>query len=216
MLLSFAFSEAVIVGASAACYGIMLAFALAWPNQTVYIWALFPVKVKWMVGFLVALSFVSAIGPSRDGIAHLAHLGGAVAGFLMVKSGWMPAHGGTGYAGRGEWGPGAGGAGVGAQRGRKRRGGDWRKLVRMLGVTSAGPRLMKREEQRPRAPRPVRDSRDAAAVRVVEEHIAEERARRELDQVDEVLDKISALGINSLTEEERELLDRVSRQTQLN
>ena len=215
VLLSFAFSDAMIVGASAACYGIMLAFAMAWPNQTVYIWALFPVKVKWMVGFLVALSFVSAIGQGRDGIAHLAHLGGAVAGFLMVKSGWMPAHGG-GYAGRGDWGPGAGGSGARARGGRKRRGTDWRKLARMLGVTPAGPKLMKPEEKDRRTARPVRDPREAAAMRVIEEHMAEERARRELDRVDEVLDKISAQGINSLTEEERALLDRVSRQTQLN
>ena len=216
VLLSFAFSDAMIVGASAACYGIMLAFALAWPNQTVYIWALFPVKVKWMVGFLVALSFVSAIGPSRDGIAHLAHLGGAVAGFLMVKSGWMPAHGG-GYAGRGDWGPGAGGEGVRARRGRRRRGTDWRRLARKLGVTpSSGPKLWKEGGAGRKAPRPVRDPREAAAMRVIEEHMAEERARMELDKVDEVLDKISAEGINSLTEEERELLDRVSRHTQLN
>lgn len=215
VLLSFAFSDAMIVGASAACYGIMLAFALAWPNQTVYIWALFPVKVKWMVGFLVALSFVSAIGSSRDGIAHLAHLGGAVAGFLMVKSGWMPAHGG-GYAGRGDWGPGAAGAGVRGRGGRKRRGTDWRKLARMLGVTPAGPKLVKPEEKDRLTARPGRDPREAAAMRVIEEHMAEERARRELDRVDEVLDKISAQGINSLTEEERALLDRVSRQTQLN
>ena len=53
-------------------------------------------------------------------------------------------------------------------------------------------------------------------MRVIEEHMAEERVRLELDQVDEVLDKISARGINSLTEEERALLDRVSRQTQAN
>lgn len=216
VLLSFAFSEAVIVGASAACYGIMLAFALAWPNQTVYVWALFPVKMKWLVGFLVALSFVSAIGPSRDGIAHLAHLGGAVAGFLMVKSGWMPSYSGSAYAGRGDWGPGAGGAGARARGGRKRRGTGWRKLARMLGVTPSGPKLWKPEEKRRRTSRPPRDPRDAAAMRVIEEHMAEERARRELDRVDEVLDKISAQGINSLTEEERELLDRVSRQTQLN
>ena len=215
VLLSFAFSDAAIVGASAACYGIMLAFAMAWPNQTVYIWALFPVKVKWMVGFLVALSFVSAIGPNRDGFAHLAHLGGAVAGFLMVKSGWMPAHGG-GYAGRGDWGPGTGGPGVRARGGRKRRGKGWRRLARMLGVTPAGPKLMKPEEKHRRTTRPVRDPREAAAMRVIEDHMAEERARQELDRVDEVLDKISARGINSLTEEERSLLDRVSRQTQLN
>ena len=46
--------------------------------------------------------------------------------------------------------------------------------------------------------------------------MAERQARQELDRVDEVLDKISAQGINSLTEEERALLDRVSKQTQLN
>ena len=109
VLLSFAFSDAMIVGASAACYGIMLAFAMVWPNQTVYVWALFPVKVKWMVGFLVALSFVSALGPARDGVAHLAHLGGAVAGFLMVKSGWLPAHGGGAKAGGGGGGSRGGG-----------------------------------------------------------------------------------------------------------
>ncbi|MDE2796037.1 MAG: rhomboid family intramembrane serine protease [Gemmatimonadota bacterium] len=216
VLLSFAFSDAVIVGASAACYGIMLAFALAWPNQTVYVWALFPVKVKWLVGFLVALSFVSAIGANRDGVAHLAHLGGAVAGFLMVKSGWMPSYSGSRYAGKGDWGPGAGGAGKSERGGRKRRGTDWRKLARMLGVTPAGPKLWKDEEKSRRTTRSVRDPRDVAAMRVIEEHMAEERARRELDQVDEVLDKISAQGINSLTEEERELLERVSRQTQLN
>ena len=215
ILLSFAFSNAVIVGASAACYGIMLAFAMAWPNQTVYVWALFPVKVKWLVGFLVALSLVSALGPSRDGVAHLAHLGGAVAGFLMVKSGWLPAHG-RGNAGRGDWGPGAGGVGVRGARKRRGRGSAWHRRIRTLGRTPSGPKLWKGGDTGRRAPRPVRDPREAAAMRVIEEHMAEERAREELDRVDTVLDKISARGVNSLTEEERALLDRVSRQTQLN
>ena len=214
VLLSFAFSDSSIMGASAACYGIMLAFAMAWPNQTVYIWALFPVKVKWMVGFLVALSFASAVGPNRDGVAHLAHLGGAVAGFLMVKSGWLPVHGGG--SGRGDWGPGAGGAGVWGARSKRRRGRGWRQRIRTLGRTPSGPKLWKGGDTERRAPRPLRDPREAAAMRVIEEHMAEERAREELDRVDVLLDKISARGINSLTEEERALLDRVSRHTQLN
>ena len=217
ILLSFAFSDATIVGASAACYGIMLAFAMAWPNQTVYVWALFPVKVKWLVGFLVALSFVSALGPARDGVAHLAHLGGAVAGFLMVKSGWLPSYGGGSYAGRGDWGPGAGGARARRSGGRRRkRRRSWSQRIRTLGRTPSGPKLWKGGNPRRRAPRPVRNPTEEAAMRVIEEHIAERRAREELDRVDEVLDKISARGINSLTEEERALLDRVSRQTQLN
>lgn len=53
-------------------------------------------------------------------------------------------------------------------------------------------------------------------MKVLNEHMAERRAHRELDRVDEVLDKISAQGINSLTTEERALLDRVSKQTRLN
>lgn len=217
ILLSFAFSDATIVGASAACYGIMLAFAMAWPNQTVYVWALFPVKVKWLVGFLVALSFVSALGPARDGVAHLAHLGGAVAGFLMVKSGWLPSYGEGSYAGRGDWGPGAGGAGGRRSGGRPRKPRrSWSQRIRTLGRTPTGPKLWKGGDHRRRAPQPLRNRTEEAAMRVIEEHIAERRAREELDRVDEVLDKISARGINSLTEEERALLDRVSRQTQLN
>jgi len=54
---------------------------------------------------------------------------------------------------------------------------------------------------------------------VFERHSAEKRSAREraeLDRVDAVLDKISSEGINSLTPEERDLLDRVSRQTRAN
>lgn len=212
VLLSFAFSDAVIVGASAACYGIMLAFAMAWPNQTVHIWALVPVKVKWLVIFLVAMSFVSAISPSRDGVAHLAHLGGAVAGFLLVKSGWLSAYGGM-SANVSDRGPGAGGAGVWGRRRRKPGWSDWRRLVRR---SRPGPNLWREGEDRRRDRRRAEDATDAAAMRVIQEYMAERRAHQELDRVDEVLDKISAHGINSLTAEERALLDRVSKQTRLN
>ena len=57
---------------------------------------------------------------------------------------------------------------------------------------------------------------EAGFLKLLDEHMAERRVRQELDRVDQVLDKISAEGINSLTAEERALLDRVSRQTQLN
>lgn len=224
VLLSFFFSSSSIVGASAACYGMMLAFAMLWPNTNVYIWGLVPVKVKWLVIFLVALSFASAIGPNRDGIAHLAHLGGAVAGFLMMKSGLLPAFA-PAATGRRDWGPGATGkradvraAGrkprtgwreppsrgtgprtrwwdrftreAGPRRSRKRQPGNWT-------VHSGGASPSNAESPRKRA---------EAEVRQVEE----------LDRVDAVLDKISSMGIDSLTAEERDLLDRVSRQTRTN
>lgn len=85
--LSFLFLPNAVVGASAAIYGVMLAFAMAWPNAPIYIWGVFPVKAKWMVAFLFAVSFIGAMGPS-DGLAHFAHLGGFLAAFLYLKSDW--------------------------------------------------------------------------------------------------------------------------------
>ncbi len=212
VLLGFAFSDAAIVGASAACYGMMLAFAMIWPNTPVYVWGLFPVKVKWLVIVLMAISFLSASGPSGGGIAHLAHLGGALAGFLMMKSGWLPAFA-TEAPPRRDWGPGAGrrrrrgGAGSGQRwwvrwwddvagrarsGGRKRGGRAW--VVRDGGAGGTAGKERGRQ----------------AEVRRTE------RQRAELDRVDAVLDKISRRGIDSLTVEERELLDRVSRRTRAN
>ncbi|MDX1673585.1 MAG: rhomboid family intramembrane serine protease, partial [Longimicrobiales bacterium] len=75
----FAFNTAV-VGASAAIYGVMLAFAMNWPDMQVYIWFLFPVKVKWLVAFLAAVSILSLVGGREDGVAHFAHLGGFAGG----------------------------------------------------------------------------------------------------------------------------------------
>jgi len=78
-------SGAPTVGASAAVYGVMVAYALAYPDRLVYIYFLFPVKVKYLMGFLTLLSFFSTFGASGDRIAHAAHLGGIVVGFVYLK-----------------------------------------------------------------------------------------------------------------------------------
>ncbi|NIR45155.1 MAG: rhomboid family intramembrane serine protease [Gemmatimonadetes bacterium] len=77
-----------IVGASGAIYGIMLAYALNWPNSLVWIYAIFPIKVKYLVIILGAMTFFSAFGGASDGIAHFAHLGGLVVGYIYLKKGW--------------------------------------------------------------------------------------------------------------------------------
>ena len=215
VLLSFAFSGASIVGASAACYGIMLSFAMIWPNAPVYIWGLVPVRVKWLVVFLVLLSFASAIGPARDGVAHLAHLGGAVAGFILVRSGWL--HGSERSQAAGP------GRGPGAERGRKPARG--RRTIGWSGGSARGSSVFRsgfgRRGRKRRADAPARAGR-SAAPRIVEVFERRDEAKRsagepaELDRVDAVLDKISARGINSLTAEERDLLDRVSKRTRAN
>ncbi len=88
--LSFLFASYSIIGASAAIYGVMLAFAMNWPNAPVYIWGVLPVKAKWLVGFFFAVSLMSAAGGVGGGIAHFAHLGGILTGFLYLKREWRP------------------------------------------------------------------------------------------------------------------------------
>jgi membrane associated rhomboid family serine protease len=86
-LLSFIFAPmSPIIGASAAVYGIMLAFAMYWPDSPIYIWGVLPVKAKYLVMFMAAVSIMSMFGSGRgDNIAHAAHLGGFAAGFLYLK-----------------------------------------------------------------------------------------------------------------------------------
>jgi membrane associated rhomboid family serine protease len=89
-LFSFIFSRSgiPIVGASGAVFGVMLAYALNWPDNQIWIWGIFPVKAKYFVLFLGGLSFFSAFSASSDGIAHFAHLGGLVVGYVYLKKGW--------------------------------------------------------------------------------------------------------------------------------
>jgi membrane associated rhomboid family serine protease len=86
--LSFVFSpNAAIIGASGAVYGVMLAFAMNWPDSEIYIWGILPVKAKYLVAFLAVVSIMSMMGGRADNIAHAAHLGGFVAGFLYLRLG---------------------------------------------------------------------------------------------------------------------------------
>ena len=85
-ILSFIFAfNAPIIGASAAVYGILIAFAMNWPNMPIYIWGIFPIQAKYLVAIFVAMSVFSAVGGRQDGVAHFAHLGGFAAGFLYLK-----------------------------------------------------------------------------------------------------------------------------------
>ncbi|UCC79810.1 MAG: rhomboid family intramembrane serine protease [Candidatus Zixiibacteriota bacterium] len=72
-----------IIGASGAIYGILVAYAMLFPNRLVYVYFLIPVKVKYLVIFLVVIEFLSTY--RADGVAHFAHLGGALFGFLYLR-----------------------------------------------------------------------------------------------------------------------------------
>jgi membrane associated rhomboid family serine protease len=91
VVLSFLFQPVWIVGASAATYGLMLAFAMNWPTVPIYVWGIFPVQARYLVGFLFVLTVWGA-GPGAEGsnVAHFAHLGGLISGFLYLKADWRP------------------------------------------------------------------------------------------------------------------------------
>jgi membrane associated rhomboid family serine protease len=78
-------SLSVVIGASGAIYGLLLAYGVTYPNRVVYINFLFPIKVKWLVIIMGAMAFISSIGGSEPGIASIAHLGGMVIGYLFLR-----------------------------------------------------------------------------------------------------------------------------------
>lgn len=157
----------IMVGASGAIFGLLVAFALNWPDAKIFLYFVFPVPAKWFVAGLGAITLLSTVRGSADGVAHWAHLGGLVTGFIYLRYG--------------------------------DRIGRFAKKFFYKEVEAPTPRRAKRP-----APPPPPTSR--------------RRRRRadgdSLDEVDRILDKIRASGMDSLSPRERAFLDEVSRQYQ--
>ena len=75
--------SAPTLGASGAIYGVMIAFAMIFPNRYIFLYFFIPIKAKYLITFLVAMEFM-LVDSASSGIAHLAHLGGALAGFVFI------------------------------------------------------------------------------------------------------------------------------------
>jgi rhomboid family protein len=78
-----------IVGASGAVFGVLLGFARYWPREQIYIWGVLPVQARVLVGVMAALSLFGGFTGTQGGIAHFAHLGGFLGGYLYLK--WLEA-----------------------------------------------------------------------------------------------------------------------------
>jgi membrane associated rhomboid family serine protease len=78
---------ATTVGASGALYGLLVAYALYFPDRPILMFLLFPVPAKFFVIIIGAISFLSATGGGSPTVAHVAHLGGIVFGYLYLKGG---------------------------------------------------------------------------------------------------------------------------------
>lgn len=73
------------VGASGAVYGILLAFGMMFPNTSMFVFPLpFPIKAKFFVIGYAVIEILAGFGSSGDGVAHFAHLGGMIFGFLLI------------------------------------------------------------------------------------------------------------------------------------
>ncbi|HEX8905105.1 MAG TPA: rhomboid family intramembrane serine protease [Longimicrobiaceae bacterium] len=167
-----------VLGFTGAIYGMLLAFAVLWPEMEINIWGVIPVKAKWLALFSAVIGFILSVQNAGYGLAHLGAFGSA---YLFLRSPWAPR----------AWGD------LPPKRTPARK--PQRAVV---------PWAAKKESPaQTAAPRPT-----AAAV-------TRRSARAEkdlLDDVDRILDKISAQGLSSLTEEERKRLDEVSRRYRTN
>jgi membrane associated rhomboid family serine protease len=77
--------HAPTIGASGAIYGVLLAFGVCYPEQTVLMNFLFPIKAKYMVMIYAAIALYGSMG-INSGVSNIAHLGGMAVGFLYLKS----------------------------------------------------------------------------------------------------------------------------------
>jgi membrane associated rhomboid family serine protease len=169
-----------LAGFTGAIYGMLLAFALYWPEMEIRIWGIFPVKAKWLALASAAIGFIISVQSGGFGLAHLGAFGTA---FAYLKSPWAPR----------AWGE------VPLPR----------KSQRKTQSKAVVPWAAKKEQAGSPAPAP-RPAAAAGARRSV-------RAENDLlDDVDRILDKISAQGLSSLTEDERKRLDEVSRRYRTN
>lgn len=89
-----------MVGASGAIYGVLLAFGMTFPNVELILFPLpIPIKAKYFVWILGGMAiFQSLQNNPGDNVAHLAHLGGMVVGFILIRA-WRRRGGGTQYGG---------------------------------------------------------------------------------------------------------------------
>jgi membrane associated rhomboid family serine protease len=79
-------SNSPAVGASGAIFGLLLAFGMMYPNSLIYLYFAIPIKAKWFVIGYGLIELYSGISNQvGDNVAHFAHLGGMIFGFILIK-----------------------------------------------------------------------------------------------------------------------------------
>lgn len=74
------------IGASGAVFGLLIASAMLFPNMELYIYGLFPMRMKWLAILYGGLEIWNGLrNTPGDNVAHFAHIGGMIFGFILVK-----------------------------------------------------------------------------------------------------------------------------------
>jgi len=88
-LLPFAFAQqlqySIVIGASGAIFGLLLAYALYYPDRPIYMYLVFPLPAKYFVLIMGAIALYSSMGEA-GGVANATHLGGLLVGYVFLKS----------------------------------------------------------------------------------------------------------------------------------
>ena len=73
------------VGASGGLFGLLFAFAVMFPNRVILLFFVIPMKARYLVALYGLLELYQGVYVMNSGVAHFAHLGGMVGGFLMIR-----------------------------------------------------------------------------------------------------------------------------------
>src|SRR3954468_16425790 len=176
------------IGASGAISGVLVAYALRWPDEEVYLFGVIPMKSRWLVAALLAMNIIFALSPSSR-IDWTAHVGGMAFGWIFLK---LYAVGGLNRV-RG-WVSAAPDESEDMPRAVPRNRAPMRDRGGNVDEVVARSNAIVLRESKPL------------------QHVPKEETPKEYAaKVNGVLDKISQQGIASLTKEERRVLEEMSR-----
>jgi membrane associated rhomboid family serine protease len=181
-----------LVGASAAVFGVMTAYAMQWPEEEVYLMFVLPMRVRTLVlgmfVFNMALGLLSTGAGAADGganVAYFAHVGGIIAAYIYVRMSSSP----------------------GMENVRQRVA----NLPDADEPPRAIPRNLPRRERGDEVDDIVAKSKAIASKRVAQLTPSARRREAKADELNRVLDKISQHGLASLTSDERKVLEEMSK-----
>jgi membrane associated rhomboid family serine protease len=177
-----------VIGASGAISGVLVAYALRWPDEEVYLFGVIPMRSRWLVAALLAMNIIFALSPSSR-IDWTAHVGGMAFGWIFLKLYSL--------------------GGINRVRG-------WVSAVpdESEDMPRAVPRARPPMRDRARGVDEVVTKSNAVVLRESKplQHVPRQETPKEYAaRVNRVLDKISQQGIASLTRDERRLLEDMSR-----